>query len=121
VQRYDAVVEPNLSAVSDAAETVGNDCGGSDLATCRSAMRNMLIQLQGFKKDLDALQVPDCLKPADQELKAALDLYIQGDQDGIAAIDAGDADKLTKAADELDQGNSHFTRADTLIKQANCP
>jgi hypothetical protein len=120
-QRYDAVVKPDLQSLRSSVDDVRSRCAGSDAIGCRTALRNMQTQAQGFLRDLDGVRVPDCHRETDKELRMGLDLYKRGTASAIQGIDTSNTVVYAQGGSQLDEGSTHMNRASTLFNQATCP
>jgi hypothetical protein len=120
-QRYDAVVRPDLQRLRGTVDDVRSRCAGFDSTGCRTALRNMQAQAQGFLRDLDGVPVPDCHRETDRELRMGLDLYNRGTTSAIQGIDSSNTAVYAQGGSQLDEGSTHMNRASTLFNQATCP
>lgn len=111
---------PDINAESTAANTLGSECGSGQASRCRAALVGLQNSTSAFQHDLDANPAPPCLAGPDARLRAGLALESQATQQGIQGIDQIDASKVTQAVAVMDQANTDFTQAATLIRQAQC-
>jgi len=119
-ETYANVATPHLSALGAAASKMGTDCTNADLSACRSDAKAMSTEAQSFLDDIGKLTVPACLSATNLELGTALELYIDGDNDAIAGLDASDATQIEQGAQLITLGTTHLNKANDLLSASPC-
>jgi hypothetical protein len=95
-------------------------CTGKNPAGCLSALQQVTTAANALEKVLDANPAPDCLKSADQTLRSAISLYLQGAQLDTQGVNAGSASQMSQGKSLLDLGTTRFRAASTQLGQSAC-
>jgi len=80
----------------------------------------MSSNARSFLNDIGKLEIPACLSATNLELGTALELYIDGDNEAVAGIDANDATQIEQGAQLITLGTAHLNKANSLLSAQPC-
>jgi hypothetical protein len=96
------------------------NCTAKSTPGCLSALQQVTTSANTLQQVLDANPAPDCLKSADQTLRSAISLYLQGAQLDTQGLNAGNASQVSQGKSLLDLGTTRFRAGSTQLGQSAC-